>query len=152
MLLTPELNLLDCLNIKGIFGYESNNYNDKTFQKTVLYDAFEPAGQASNQFVARNKQTDKWEQYNNMTASVTATFDKTFGKHALTVLAGASAETHKYKYTTNRAILSTPSSSTLPQPSGTKWLSPPTKAVGRIINSTMAIMPPTTAARLSSRF
>lgn len=100
MLLTPELNLLDCLNIKGIFGYESNTYNDKTFQKTVLYDAFEPAGQASNQFVARNKQTDKWEQYNNMTASVTATFDKTFGKHALTVLAGASAETHKYKYTT----------------------------------------------------
>lgn len=99
MLVTPELNFFNCLNIKGVFGYESNTYNDKTFQKTVLYDAFEPAGQASNQFVARNKQTDKWEQYNNLTGSLTATFDKTFGLHSLKLLAGGSLETHKYKYT-----------------------------------------------------
>lgn len=99
MLVTPELNLFDCLNVKGVFGYESNIYNDKTFQKTVFYEAFEPAGQASNQFIARNKQTDKWEQYNNLTGSLTATFDKTFGLHSLKLLAGGSLETHKYKYT-----------------------------------------------------
>lgn len=99
VLITPELNLFDGLNIKGLLGYESNTYNDKVSQKTVFYDAFEPAGQASNMFVARNKQTDKWEQYNNLTASLTATYSKTFGKHDITLLAGGSLETHKYKYT-----------------------------------------------------
>lgn len=99
VLITPELNLFNSLNIKGLFGYESNTYNDKVSQKTVLYDAFEPAGQASNQFISRNKQTDKWEQYNNLTASLTATYSKTFGKHDIVLLAGGSLETHKYKYT-----------------------------------------------------
>lgn len=99
VLITPELNLFDGLNIKGLFGYESNTYEDKVSQKTVFYDAFEPAGQASNQFISRNKQTDKWEQYNNLTASLTATYSKTFGKHDIVLLAGGSLETHKYKYT-----------------------------------------------------
>ena len=99
VLITPELNLFKGLNIKGLFGYESNTYNDKVSQKTVFYDAFEPAGQASNMFIARNKQTDKWEQYNNLTASLTATYSKKLGKHDITVLAGGSLETHKYKYT-----------------------------------------------------
>lgn len=99
VLITPELNLFDGLNIKGLFGYESNTYDDKVSQKTVLYDAFEPAGQASNQFISRNKQTDTWEQYNNLTASLTATYSKTFGKHDIVLLAGGSLETHKYKYT-----------------------------------------------------
>lgn len=99
VLIAPELNLFKGLNIKGLFGYESNTYNDKVSQKTVFYDAFEPAGQASNMFIARNKQTDKWEQYNNLTASLTATYSKKLGKHDITVLAGGSLETHKYKYT-----------------------------------------------------
>lgn len=99
LLITPELNFFGGLNIKGTFAYESNTYLGKTFEKTVLYDEFEPAGQASNLFVSRNKQTDTWNQYNNLTASVTATYEKNFGKHALKLLAGWSAETHKHQYT-----------------------------------------------------
>lgn len=44
MLLTPELNLLDCLNIKGIFGYESNTYNDKTSKKRCFTMPLNPPG------------------------------------------------------------------------------------------------------------
>lgn len=98
-LITPEFRFFDGLEIKGIFGYESNTSNDKKFQKTVLYDAFEPAGQASNLFVARNKQTDKWEQYNNLTASATVSYEKTLKKHYFKVLGGGSLETFKYKWT-----------------------------------------------------
>lgn len=98
-LITPELNFFDGLNIKGIFGYESNTYNDKKFEKTVLYEEFKPAGQSSNQFVARNKQTDTWTQYNNLTASATASYEKTLNRHYFKILAGGSLETFKYKFT-----------------------------------------------------
>lgn len=99
-LLMPELTFFEnSLNIKGLFSYESNTYSDKEFQKTVLYESFEPAGQASNFFIPRNQQTDIWSQYNNMTASLTASFEKTLGKNNFKVLLGGSLESYKYKWT-----------------------------------------------------
>lgn len=98
-LITPEFHFFDGLDIKGIFGYESNTGDKKKFSKTVLYDEFKPAGQASNLYVARNEQLDKWEQYNNLTASATASYEKTLKKHYFKVLVGGSLETFKYKWT-----------------------------------------------------
>lgn len=99
LLIAPEINVLDGLNIRGTFGYESNIYKEKTFNKTVAYGSFEPAGQSGLTEVSRNKQTDRWDQYRNLTANVTASYEKTIGKHDFKVMAGGSLETFKWAYT-----------------------------------------------------
>lgn len=99
LLISPEIKVMDGLTLKGTFGYESNIYKDKSFQKTVEFDAFEPAGQASIVSVARNKQSDNWSQYRNLTANATANYNKTFGKHNIAAMAGWSLETFKYSST-----------------------------------------------------
>ena len=60
-MLSPEVKLLEnSLIVKGVLGYETKtSYVDK-FEKRVIYDAFEPAGQSENIFVARNTKTDTW--------------------------------------------------------------------------------------------
>ena len=99
LLIAPEINILDGLNIRGTFGYESNIYKEKIFNKTVTYGSFEPAGQSGLTEVSRNKQTDRWDQYRNLTANVTASYEKTIGKHDFKVMAGGSLETFKWAYT-----------------------------------------------------
>ncbi|MCS2668770.1 TonB-dependent receptor [Bacteroides fragilis] len=99
LLIAPEINILDGLNIRGTFGYESNIYKEKIFNETVTYGSFEPAGQSGLTEVSRNKQTDRWDQYRNLTANVTASYEKTIGKHDFKVMAGGSLETFKWAYT-----------------------------------------------------
>lgn len=99
LLISPEISVVDGLVLKGTFGYESNIYKTKTFNKTVEFGAFEPAGQAGIVSVARNKQSDSWEQYRNLTANATATYAKTFGKHDFSALLGGSLETFKWATT-----------------------------------------------------
>lgn len=36
LLIAPEINILDGLNIRGTFGYESNIYKEKIFIKQLL--------------------------------------------------------------------------------------------------------------------
>ena len=99
LLISPEITIMEGLNVKGTFGYESNIYKEKTFNKTVEYGAFEPAGQSGVLDVSRNKQLDDWSQYRNLTGNVTATFERTFGKHDLKAMAGGSLETFKWAQT-----------------------------------------------------
>ncbi|MCD8267511.1 MAG: TonB-dependent receptor [Parabacteroides sp.] len=98
-LISPEFNLVEGLNIKGIFAYESSSYRNKQFNKTVDYKSFEPAGQSGTNVVARNKQMDKWEQWNNLTASATMNYEKQIDAHYFKVMAGGSLETFKWAYT-----------------------------------------------------
>lgn len=99
LLISPEITPVKGLLIKGVFGYESNIYKGKTFNKTVEYGSFAPAGQSGVVDVSRNKQTDRWDQYRNLTANATATYDVTLGKHDLTAMVGGSLETFKFAYT-----------------------------------------------------
>lgn len=98
-LISPEFNPLEGLYIKGTFAYESNTHRNKQFNKIVDYKAFEPAGQAGTNVVARNKQIDKWQQWNNLTASVTTSYEKTIRSHYFKAMAGGSLETFKWAYT-----------------------------------------------------
>lgn len=99
LLIAPEVTLMKGLSVKGTFGYESNIYKAKTFNKTVEYGDFEPAGQSGIVDVSRNKQTDDWSQYRNLTANMTATFERTFGKHDVKAMVGGSLETFKWAQT-----------------------------------------------------
>jgi len=96
---SPEITPVKGLILKGVFGYESKTYQDKKFEKTVDYSAFEPAGQAAITEVPRNKQTDKWMQYRNLTANATATYELSVGKNNFKIMGGGSAETFKYAET-----------------------------------------------------
>lgn len=100
VLFSPEIKLFNnTFFLKGVLGYESKvSYVDK-FEKTVTYDAFEPAGQAENIFVARNTKTDTWYRNRNLTLSATANYTNTFGDHYLNVLLGTSREQFRYNYT-----------------------------------------------------
>lgn len=98
-LITPEINPIEGLNIKGVFAYESNTLKQKQFNKTVDFGAFEPAGQQSVIYVTRNQQTDNWKQYNNLTGSATISYEKQLGKHFLKGMLGGSLETFKYSNT-----------------------------------------------------
>lgn len=99
LLVSPEINPLEGLNIKGVFGYESNIYREKTFNKTVTYEEFEPAGQSGITEVTRNQQLDRWDQYRNLTANATITYEKNIAKHYFKILGGTSLETFKWCYT-----------------------------------------------------
>jgi TonB-linked SusC/RagA family outer membrane protein len=97
--ISPEITPIKGLLIKGVFGYESNTTLDKTFDKIVEYGAFEPAGQPSTIDGARNKQTDKWSLYRNLTTNASATYEFALGAHSFKLMGGGSAETFKYAYT-----------------------------------------------------
>lgn len=99
VLVAPEIKILDGLIVKGNFAYESNTYRDKSFEKTVVYDSFEQAGQAATTEENRNKQIDKWSQYRNITANALISYEKTIGKHSLSAMVGTSLETFKYAFT-----------------------------------------------------
>lgn len=99
LLISPEIKVLEGLILKGTFGYESSTFKEKKFTKTVSYDKFEPAGQSEVLEVSRNKQNDKWEQYKNLTANATATYEKTLAHHYFKAMAGGSVETFKWAYT-----------------------------------------------------
>lgn len=99
LMISPEINPVKELTIKGVFGYESNTYRAKTFKKIVSYDEFEPAGQAAITEVTRNQQIDRWDQYRNLTANATVTYENTWDKHYLKVLGGGSLESFKWCYT-----------------------------------------------------
>lgn len=100
LLFSPEIKLFDnSLFFKGVLGYESKtSYVDK-FEKKVVYDAFEPAGQGENIFVARNTKTDTWYRNRNLTLSATANYVKSFGDHDVNLLLGASREQFRYNTT-----------------------------------------------------
>lgn len=100
LLLSPEIKLFrKSLILKGVLGYESKiSYVDK-FEKRVIYDAFEPAGQSENIFVARNTKTDTWYRNRNLTLSATANYMKKFGDHDVNVLLGTSREQFRYNTT-----------------------------------------------------
>lgn len=99
VLISPEVNIIKGLVAKANFAYESSTFRDKTFDKTVAYDSFEPAGQSATTEINRNKQTDKWSQYRNITANALINYDTTFGQHALSAIAGTSIESFKYAFT-----------------------------------------------------
>lgn len=100
LLFSPEIKLFDnSLFLKGVLGYESKtSYVDK-FEKKVIYDAFEPAGQGENIFVARNTKTDTWYRNRNLTLSATANYVKSFGDHDINILLGTSREQFRYNTT-----------------------------------------------------
>lgn len=100
LLFSPEIKLFNkSLLLKGVLGYESKtSYVDK-FEKIVIYDAFEPAGQGENIFVARNTKTDTWHRNRNLTLSATANYMKKFGDHDVNVLLGTSREQFRYNTT-----------------------------------------------------
>lgn len=100
LLFSPEIKLFDnSFFLKGVLGYESKtSYVDK-FEKKVIYDAFEPAGQGENIFVARNTKTDTWYRNRNLTLSATANYVKSFGDHDINLLLGASREQFRYNTT-----------------------------------------------------
>lgn len=99
LLISPEIKVMDGLTLKGTFGYESNIYKNKIFEKTVEFGAYEPTGQVAFVSVPRNKQSDNWSQYRNLTANATANYSKTFGKHDIAAMAGWSLETFKFSST-----------------------------------------------------
>lgn len=100
LLLSPEVKLFNnSLTLKGILGYKSKTAYVDRFDKTVTYDAFEPAGQAENIFIARNTKTDTWHRDRNLTMTGTANYAKRFGDHDLNVLVGASREQFRYNTT-----------------------------------------------------
>lgn len=100
LLFSPEIKLFDnSFFLKGVLGYESKtSYVDK-FEKKVIYDAFEPAGQGENIFVARNTKTDTWHRNRNLTLSATANYVKSFGDHDINLLLGTSREQFRYNKT-----------------------------------------------------
>lgn len=100
LLFSPEIKLFkNSLQLKGTLGYETKiSYVDK-FEKRVIYDAFEPAGQAENVFIARNQKTDTWYRNRNLTLSATANYMKRFGDHDINVLVGTSREQFRYNTT-----------------------------------------------------
>lgn len=98
-LISPEINPLPGLVIKGVFAYESSTFKEKKFEKTVEFDAFEPASQPGTVFVPRNQQTDEWKQYNNLTGSATVSYEKQLKKNYFKVMAGGSLESFKYSFT-----------------------------------------------------
>ena len=100
LLFSPEIKLFNnSFFLKGVLGYESKtSYVDK-FEKIVIYDEFEPAGQGENIFVARNTKTDTWYRNRNLTLSATANYMKKFGDHDINVLLGASREQFRYNTT-----------------------------------------------------
>ncbi len=99
VLISPEFNPVEGLNIKGVFAYENNTRKKKQFGKIVEYGEFAPVGQSATVVVPRNQQMDKWEQWNNLTASLTAEYEKTIDKNYFKVMAGSSLETFRWAYT-----------------------------------------------------
>ncbi|MDR1332738.1 MAG: TonB-dependent receptor [Tannerella sp.] len=98
--ISPEITPFKGMLVKGVFGYETNTALDKTFNKIVEYGAFEPAGQPATVDGARNRQTDRWTMYRNLTANVSATYEfDPATSHNFKIMAGASAESFKYAYT-----------------------------------------------------
>lgn len=97
--ISPEITPVKGLLLKGVFGYESRSYFDKKFEKIVDYDSFEPAGQAAITEVSRNKQTDEWELYRNLTANANATYELSIGNNHFKIMGGGSVETYKYAVT-----------------------------------------------------
>ncbi len=102
-LISPELSKWG-FKLKGLLAYERQNYRYDSFQKTVKFDSFTPAG-ASNPIqneavtVPENKKSDNWSALTNITLNATLSYDKTFGDHDLSVLLGCSRELYNYEYT-----------------------------------------------------
>lgn len=100
LMISPELKLFkNSLLIKGVLGYETKTSYVDRFDKRVVYDKFEPAGQEENIFIARNSKTDTWYRNRNLTLSATANYIKKIGNHDINVLLGTSREQFRYNYT-----------------------------------------------------
>lgn len=94
--IAPEYKVLESLTLKGLLGYTSQSTLNKQFDATVVYDAFEPAGQNAITEVSRNKQTDTRTTYKKLIVNATATYDNSFGNHAIGGLLGGSIERSDY--------------------------------------------------------
>ena len=96
LLIAPEVSPLEGLVFKGTFGYENKAFLNKRSTKIVGYNAFAPAGQAANTIVARNRQQDIATQERNLTAFLTANYERSFAAHDFKFMLGSSIESSKY--------------------------------------------------------
>lgn len=95
--IAPEISLLENWYINALFGYETKMFSRKRNEKKVQYDAFEPAKQSGNLFIPRNTQYAMRDQHRNMTASLTSSYESTYGKHYIKTLLGADLMSLKYE-------------------------------------------------------
>jgi TonB-linked SusC/RagA family outer membrane protein len=91
-----EITPFDGLEIRGSYSYNTENRQDEV--STFVYEVTEPDGTTSfSRRSANQDQLQKW-RHNNIyqTADLVATYQKMFGKHDLTLLAGTQYEINEY--------------------------------------------------------
>lgn len=89
------LHLLPGLNVKGVYNVRQYLYTSQNFKKNFSY------GNDASRFDSGLREgSHNYYDYNYYTGQLLGTYDKTFGKHTLGVLAGMESYKVTYKYTT----------------------------------------------------
>lgn len=89
------LHLLPGLNVKGVYNVRQYLYTSQNFKKNFSY-----GNDASRYDSGLREGSHNYYDYNYYTGQLLGTYDKTFGKHTLGVLAGMESYKVTYKYTT----------------------------------------------------
>ncbi|WP_278630484.1 SusC/RagA family TonB-linked outer membrane protein [Parabacteroides goldsteinii] len=89
-----KINILPELNVKALFSVRNDTRNNEGFKKLLEY------GTGNNTFNSGLREGyQKYYDWNWYTTQVLANYNKTFGKHSLTALAGFEQIYYNYKYT-----------------------------------------------------
>ena len=89
-----KVNILPELNVKELFSVRNDTRNNEGFKKLLEY------GTGNNTFNSGLREGyQKYYDWNWYTTQVLANYNKTFGKHSLTALAGFEQIYYNYKYT-----------------------------------------------------
>ena len=89
-----KVNILPELNVKALFSVRNDTRNNEGFKKLLEY------GTGNNTFNSGLREGyQKYYDWNWYTTQVLANYNKTFGKHSLTTLAGFEQIYYNYKYT-----------------------------------------------------
>ena len=89
-----KVNILPELNVKALFSVRNDTRNNEGFKKLLEY------GTGNNTFNSGLREGyQKYYDWNWYTTQVLANYNKTFGKHSLTALAGFEQIYYNYKYT-----------------------------------------------------
>lgn len=89
-----KVNILPELNVKALFSVRNDTRNNEGFKKLLEY------GTGNNTFNSGLREGyQKYYDWNWYTTQVLVNYNKTFGKHSLTALAGFEQIYYNYKYT-----------------------------------------------------
>lgn len=94
--------IIDGLKIQEVIGYEYTGSSDEKFIKDIQYYNWK-TGEPS-QYQGPNSQTDDREDYMMLNLQTLLTYNKTFGKHTVGVLAGYSQEYSRRDWTIGKRI------------------------------------------------